>query len=292
VPDPFCYTSTRTRTAYAGEAKTRYFNLTHEWLAQIGMWVTYAASGFAGLVLLRAVLLILFCGLIGMMVWWRNHGFLRAVGAAVTAGAVAINFQQSRPFLITFVFMAVTMAVMERRRWMWSLPVLYLVWGNLHGGYFMGWAIMGAYCAEALWDRLRKRPVPGEKELWLVTLASMAASAINPNGWRAIEVVLLYQGSTIQSSNLEWQRTAFWEPSAYSLVLFGSLIVMLMRRGETRLAHWLLWPVMAVVSIMAVRNTILMGLVGTVLLFEYLPPLKAPAWASYAALTRRRGSCQ
>jgi hypothetical protein len=112
----------------------------------------------------------------------------------------------------------------------------------------------------------------------------MAASAINPNGWRAIEVVLLYQGSTIQSSNLEWQRTAFWEPSAYSLVLFGSLIVMVMRRGETRLAHWLLWPVMAVVSIMAVRNTILMGLMGSVLLFEYLPSFKAPTWASYAAL--------
>src|ERR1035437_3191507 len=58
VPDPFCYTSNLTSTAYPGEAKTRYFNLTHEWLAQIIMYLTHAATGFPGLVLLRAMLLI------------------------------------------------------------------------------------------------------------------------------------------------------------------------------------------------------------------------------------------
>ena len=76
VPDPFCYTSSRTSAAYAGEAVTRYFNLTHEWLAQIGMFATYAATGFPGLVLLRAFLLIAFCALVGLMVWWRNRGFV------------------------------------------------------------------------------------------------------------------------------------------------------------------------------------------------------------------------
>ena len=286
VPDPFSYTSSRISPGYPAEARTRYFNLTHEWLAQIGMYLTYAATGFPGLVLLRAVLLIAFCALAGLMVWWRNHGFLRSVAAAVAAGAVASNFQQSRPFLITFVFLAATMAVLERRRWMWSLPAMFLVWANMHGGYFMGWVVLGAFCGEALIQRLRGRPVEGERQLWLVTAASIATSAINPNGWRAVQIVLLYQGSTIQSSNLEWQRTAFWEPSAYSLVLFGSLIVMLWRRRETRIAHWLLWPVFALASILAVRNTIFMGLVGPVCLFGYLPAPKraVPAWANYAAV--------
>jgi hypothetical protein len=285
VPDPFSYTSNRSSAAYSGEAKTRYFNLTHEWLAQIGMYLTYAVSGLAGLVLLRAGLLIVFCALVGLMVWWHHHGFLRSVAAAVAAGAVAINFQQSRPFLVTFVLLAVTMAILERRRFMWSLPVIFLIWANLHGGYFMGWVVLGAYCGEALLDRLRKRPSPGERELWLVTAASVLASAINPNGLRAIQIVLYYQGSTIQSSNLEWQHTAFWEPSAFSFVMFGSLIVMLLRRGETRAAHWILWPIFAIVSIIAVRNTILMGLVGSVLMFQYMPAPKRPLplWVGYAA---------
>jgi hypothetical protein len=135
-------------------------------------------------------------------------------------------------------------------------------------------------------QRLSKQPVEGERELWLVTLACIAASAINPNGLRAIEIVLYYQGSTIQSSNLEWQRTAFWEPGAYSFVLFGSLIAMLIARRETRAAHWILWPIFALVSVMAVRNTILMGLVGSVLLFAYWPtPKRAlPGWTTQVAM--------
>ena len=43
--------ATSTSAAYPGEAKTRYFNLTHEWLAQILMYVIHAATGFPGLVL-------------------------------------------------------------------------------------------------------------------------------------------------------------------------------------------------------------------------------------------------
>ena len=74
VPDPFCYTSNLTSKAFPAEAKTRYFNLTHEWLAQILMYLVHGATGFAGLVLLRALLLIAFCGLVGLMVWGRTGG--------------------------------------------------------------------------------------------------------------------------------------------------------------------------------------------------------------------------
>src|SRR3984893_6893438 len=41
VPDPFSYTSEMGVAKYAGEEITRYFNLTHEWLAQIGMFLIY-----------------------------------------------------------------------------------------------------------------------------------------------------------------------------------------------------------------------------------------------------------
>jgi len=277
VPDPFCYTSNLASSAYPDEAKTRYFNLTHEWLAQILMYVIHASTGFPGLVLLRAVLLIVFCGLVGLMVWWRTGGFYRSLGAAIAAGAVAINFQQSRPFLVTFVLLAITMAILERRRWMWALVPVFIFWANCHGGYFMGWVMLGAYCGEAVIQRLRKRPVEGERQLWLVTIASFLASAINPNGFRVIQIMLLYRSSGIQSSNVEWQYPAFWEPSGYSLVLFGSLIAMGISWRRTRPVDWILYFVFGAASLLAVRNTILMGLVGAVLLGGYFPA-GIPSW--------------
>jgi hypothetical protein len=286
VPDPFCYTSSLSSTAYPGEARTRYFNLTHEWLAQILMYLTHAASGFPGLVLLRAALLIVFCGLVGLIVSWRTGGFYRSLGAAIAAGTVAINFQQSRPFLVTFVLLAVTMAIAERRRWMWALVPVFLFWANCHGGYFMGWVMLGAYCGEALIQRLRKRPVEGERQLWMVTIASFLASAINPNGFRVIEIMLLYRSSGIQSGNLEWQYPAFWlPPYSYGVVLIGSLAAMLLSWRRTRPVDWILYLVFGAASLMAVRNTILMGLVGAVLLGAYLPAWKRaiPAAAEFAA---------
>jgi hypothetical protein len=271
VPDPFSYTSSIESPAYPGEAKTRYFNLTHEWLAQIVMYLIHSVAGFPGLVLVRALLLIVFCGLVGLMVWWRTAGFYRSLAAAIAAGAVAINFQQSRPFLITFLFLAVTMAVMERRRWMWGLPALFLVWANCHGGYFMGWVMIGAYCLEAM---IRRVPWREQRNLWFVAVACFLASAVNPNGLRVIEIMLKYRQSGIQSTNIEWQYPAFWEPSGYSFVLFGALVMLLIARRRMRPVDWILYCVFGAASLLAVRNTILMGLVGAVLMFTYLPVWK------------------
>ena len=66
VPDPFAYTTGRSAPAYPGEARIRYFNLTHEWLAQVGMYAVYSVTGFGGIVLLRALLLCAFSALVGL----------------------------------------------------------------------------------------------------------------------------------------------------------------------------------------------------------------------------------
>src|SRR5215468_9598294 len=45
VPDPFSYTSGMNQVLHPGEEVTRYFNLTHEWLAQVGMYLLYSVAG-------------------------------------------------------------------------------------------------------------------------------------------------------------------------------------------------------------------------------------------------------
>src|SRR5206468_840220 len=110
---------------------------------------------------------------------------------------------------------------------------------------------------------------------------------VNPNGLRVIEIMLNYGGSAIQSANQEWQHTAFWEPSSFrfSFVLFGAILVMLIRRRAVRLTDWLLWVGIAFLSLWAVRNVLFMGMVGSVILFSYLPSPNrpVPAFAPYLA---------
>src|ERR1022692_181307 len=75
VPDPFAYTTTMGSPAYAGELRTRHFNLTHEWLAQAMLYAVYRAGGFGGVVLFRAALLALVCAIVGLVAYRRSGGF-------------------------------------------------------------------------------------------------------------------------------------------------------------------------------------------------------------------------
>ena len=61
------------KPAYPGEEVTRAFNIKHELLAQILLYLSYAGGGYAALVLLRSVMLTAFCGLIGIACWHRTH---------------------------------------------------------------------------------------------------------------------------------------------------------------------------------------------------------------------------
>ena len=268
VPDPFSFTSTG--ASYPGEEITRRFNLTHEWLAQIVMFGVYKLGGFPGLVLVRAFLLLVFCGVIGWIAFRRAQNFYMGLTATLAAGGIAFYFAQSRPFLATFVFLACTIAIFETRRHVWLLPLIFLVWANCHSGFILGWIVLAVYCL--------KSPLPAA--------LAFLASAINPNGLRVIQALWFYRFSGIQTTNLEWQRPIFWTPGIYSFLLFAPLLVMLIAWRRVRAADWLLYFAFAGISLLAVRNTIFIGLAGPILLATYLPawpPLAPVALVAAAA---------
>src|SRR5580692_2561872 len=111
TPDPFAFTTASAGEFYPGEATTRYFNLTHEWLAQVMFYLVWRIGGFAGVAVFRALLLAGFCALTGLIAWRRCGGFYRALAAACMAGAMAIRFALDRPYLITFLLLAATIAI-------------------------------------------------------------------------------------------------------------------------------------------------------------------------------------
>ena len=152
-PDPFAFTTKSAGAAYPDEPIVRHFNLTHEWLAQILFYLAYATGGFTGLVILRALLLIAVCAFTGLVAHRRTGSFYWAIAAAIATGTVANRYVSDRPFLFSFVLVAAAFAILEYRRWMWALPPMFLFWANVHGGFFLGWVILGVYCAEAVFFR-------------------------------------------------------------------------------------------------------------------------------------------
>jgi hypothetical protein len=265
VPDPFAFTTYTGKPAYPGEDATRYFNLTHEWLAQALMYAAYAAGGFPLVVLLRAFLMAAAAGLTGLIAYRRTGSFYSAVGAALLSAAISYRFAYDRPLLVTFLFVAAVMALVEYRRWLWALPLLFVIWANCHGGFFMGWVVLAAYCAEAL---VRRRP---GRILYGVTAASVLASGLNPNGFRVFTTLLEYRHSYMQSMLAEWRPTPLWPVSPFIAVAAAAGVLLVLAGGKARLADWLLFAAFAVAGLYAFRNVIYMSIAGPVIVAAYLP---------------------
>jgi hypothetical protein len=172
--------------------------------------------------------------------------------------------------------MAITLWILERRRGLWVLPLLFVLWANVHGGYFMGWVLLGAYCGEALLLRLHKQPPPDEKTLWAASLVAILASGLNPTYFNVVPGLLAYRNSVLQKSLKEWHSPDLWPPGWYSCLLFAAAGVLIWARRRVRPSDWLLFAVFAAFSLMAQRNMILIGVIAPIVIASYLPEWKRP----------------
>ena len=280
VPDPFAYTTAGARDAYSGEAATRHSYLTHEWLAQLVMYGFEAAGGMGAVVFWKALLLALMCGAVGWTAARRTGSLLWGVAAALGAAALGIEFAHDRPSILSYVFTALFIAICDRRRRLWLLPVLALVWANCHGGFFLGCLVAGAYTAEAL---VRRAP---DKRRWLAaSLATIVVSGANPNGYGALGAVFRYRQSPFQATLIEWAPASLWgSPYAFDLLLYAAGLAMVLSWRRVRPADWLLMVAFTAAALTAFRNEMLVGVLAPVLIAEYFPWKRAlPRMARYAA---------
>jgi hypothetical protein len=275
-PDPFAWTTAAAPSAYPGEARTRQFNLTHEWLAQAGLYGVWRVAGFAGVVALRAINLTLVCGLIGLIAWHRRRSFPASIAAALAAAGVFQIFALDRPYQVTFLFLAATLTILEYRRWLWLLPPIFLIWASCHGGYFLGWVALGAHCAEALIRRERTA------RLWTVSALCVAVSAANPNGLALFRTLLDYRASFMQSKLLEWTPPSLWPPTWFSALLVAGGAALVFGWRRVRPADWLLFLAFGAASLTAQRNIFLTAMIAPVVVTSYIILPKRPGIANLA----------
>jgi hypothetical protein len=287
-PDPFAYTTALAKPAYADEAITQRFNLTHEWLAQALMYLIERAGGMGAVVLWKALILTLCCGLTAWIVQRRTNSWLWAVAAALAAAPSLTDFAHDRPSLLSYAFAFAFIAIFEARRRLWLLPVLALIWANCHGGFFLGWVVCGAYCAEALLTR-----APDAKPILAFSGAAVLISGLNPNGFNVVSTLISYRQSPLTATLIEWSRPGFWgEPYAFFLLLYGAAAVLALSSKRVRIADWLMFAAFAAASLAAFRNLPLMALLAPILIATYFPwkhtllamwKRTLPAVAHYAA---------
>src|SRR5512139_2628511 len=119
------------------------------WLSQVILYSTYVVLGMPGLALLVAALVVLAF----VFVWKQMEGgpFLRAfvvVLAAAAAGAVWTPRSQMATFVLTpLIGYLVYLYKWKQLDRLWVIPIVFVAWVNLHGGYVSGFMLLGAVLA-------------------------------------------------------------------------------------------------------------------------------------------------
>lgn len=205
----------------------------HSWLGEVALALVHRAGGWFGLsalmgLLAASSLLLVYRQMEGPAVW---RAFLIVLVALVCAPVWT-----TRPHLFSLWMVAVVNGIVLRFRRtghasLYWLPILFILWSNLHGGYPLGLILLGCTVAGALVDHGLRRenalPPRAILQLGMWSLACIPAVLVNPNGiamWRIpFETVGV---SALQQAIPEWAspdfHAAFQQP--FLLLLTGLIV--------------------------------------------------------------------
>jgi hypothetical protein len=219
-----------------------------EWLWDVLFAALHRAGGLA-LVVAASTLLLSATSVLLYRLTARHASPVVAVLVSMLAAAASSIHWLARPHLFTLLFVVLFYRLLDgvaagRTRLLWALPALTVLWTNLHGGFFVGIILIGAFaCGEMMGAAVS--PDGGERSRRLsaavryagAAAGCFAASFLNPYTWRLHTHIFAYLTDSYQKNNIsEFLSLSFHHPLAPFFELFllvGSVAaVWHARRGD------------------------------------------------------------
>jgi hypothetical protein len=139
-----------------------------QWLAQVGMYEAHALGGDVALALAVAVLVVVAF----VFVYWQMDGAPLLRGFVIVMAATAASVIWSpRPQMLSFALLGVTGYVVYLLKWrrvnvLWVLLPVFVLWGNVHGGYALGLMLIGSVVVGETLNRVTGRGDAPEVMTW------------------------------------------------------------------------------------------------------------------------------
>jgi hypothetical protein len=267
----------------------------HEWLTEVALAWFYNVLGVLGLKLMKfactaATILFLVLAL-------AETGASTTVQLSVLcATALGLGPQmQFRPQLFTFAFLSGLLAILTRDNYRRSAPVwlaipMLALWGNFHGGFFVGIVALSVYAGvSTLQDLVAGRGWRRGIRLGVITAAAAVATLINPHGagnWYTVAHTM--DNPVTRGLITEWQPLIFFMSSTwYQFNLADVFYIVVLGIMAALTVSFLLTPrgddlplvamaaVMIVTAFVSVRNMALAVIASSVPLARHAELLAA-----------------
>jgi len=237
----------------------------HEWLAEIIMALVHHAGGLTGVVVFFALIIAGTFHLYFTLLR-RNNGniYLAIMLVMMVIASAKIHFLArphifSLPIMVVWYFLLDTYQYKDRDR-LYILPFIMLLWVNLHGGYVVGLFLIGVYLLGNLvqlftsQNESRQQAAAKAKKLALLLFACLAASLVNPIGYR----ILLFPFKLVSDTYImdhvsEFMSPNFHQPYYFKYMLLGIIILFAATREKLNVIELTLIVFFANMSLYSAR---------------------------------------
>ncbi|MDQ6664520.1 MAG: hypothetical protein M3Z23_09010 [Acidobacteriota bacterium] len=194
-----------------------------EWLWDVAFAGIHKHGGMAAVVLINILLISFTFALLFRLVRRKCSNDWISIAVTMLAAIGSSIHWLARPHLVTLLFVVIFCSILDRVkdgrvRLLWVLPVLTVLWTNLHGGFFVGIVLLGAYAAGEIASALvtsNPAGIPRCKPYLWAALGCLLASLINPYFYQLHIHIVQYLSDSYQLRNIsEFQSISFQSPVA------------------------------------------------------------------------------
>lgn len=190
----------------------------HSWLSQVGMYLLYRAGGAFALGGVVALLATISMGL--TLAQMEAPALVKSV-VTIIATLVTAWVWSPRPQLTSLVLFSLVAYLLYLYKWksinrLWSLPIIFVLWSNLHAGYTLGLILIGTLiageCLNHCLGFTGQEILPFRKIGFLIGWGVICGLVvlINPNGIRTWLVPFQTVGiQSLQNFVSEWASPDF-----------------------------------------------------------------------------------
>ena len=209
----------------------------HEWLSEVVLALCWSGLGVVGLKLMKLAATAATITLLAMGAAETGAPISLQL-IVLTTGALAIApMIQFRPQLFDFIALSALLLLLARESYrragrLWLAIPIFALWANLHGGFFVGLAVLAVYTAvTAIEDLAAGEGIKRAIHLTGVTGGCVLATLLNPDGVGNWFTVMHTLGNPLTRAMVsEWQPLLFkiaeeWHKSPKTAINFALVIV-------------------------------------------------------------------
>ena len=213
--------------------------VTHEWLSEVFIFLSYDLGGYKGVSVLRAVLMLCLALTVARACLARASGPVASTVTILTLIAVFPGTGE-RPQLASFLLFALLgprlLKHMSTGARTWPFVPLVIVWSNLHGFWSLAVLLYVACAIGAICDAQRAQRSGLLLRHGAVALGCLLGAMVNPNGYQTLLAPFRVTGYASFVS--EWAPPSFLDPfQLAAFALLGLVVVGWARAG--RPVSWL-----------------------------------------------------